>query len=82
MLWTNGSLSVGDADKCLALGAAALLLIVGVSRRSAVWACLAASSRPLLYRGLTSATARFETRTMRASRSSLHPATASCEQLA
>ena len=45
--------SIGDAEDWLALGAGALLLLVGVSRRSAVGACLAASSGPLLYRGIT-----------------------------
>jgi len=45
--------SVADAEKLLALGAGALLLFVGVSRRSTVGACLAMSSAPLLYRGIT-----------------------------
>lgn len=45
--------SVSDADNWLALGTGALLLIVGASRRSAMGACLAASSVPLLYRGIT-----------------------------
>ena len=45
--------SVSDAENWLALGTGALLLIVGASRRSAVGACLAASSVPLLYRGIT-----------------------------
>jgi uncharacterized membrane protein len=37
----------------MAIGAGALLLAAGVARRSAIGACLAASSAPLLYRGLT-----------------------------
>ena len=45
--------SVADAENWLALGAGALLLIVGASRRSIGGACLAASSVPLLYRGIT-----------------------------
>jgi uncharacterized membrane protein len=50
-----------DAENWLALSAGALLLLVGASRlllvgasrRSAVGACLAVSSAPLLYRGVT-----------------------------
>jgi uncharacterized membrane protein len=45
--------SLADAEKWLALGAGAVLLLVGASRRSAVGACLAVSSAPLLYRGIT-----------------------------
>jgi uncharacterized membrane protein len=45
--------SLHDAENRLALGTGALLLLVGVSRRSAVGACLAISSAPLLYRGIT-----------------------------
>ena len=45
--------SVSDAENWLALGTGALLLIVGASRRSAMGACLAASSVPLLYRGIS-----------------------------
>jgi uncharacterized membrane protein len=45
--------SVVDAENWLALGTGALLLIVGASRRSVGGACLAASSMPLLYRGIT-----------------------------
>jgi uncharacterized membrane protein len=45
--------SLADAEDWLALGAGALLLFVGVSRRSTVGACLAMSSAPLLYRGIT-----------------------------
>ena len=44
--------SVADAENWLALGTGALLLIVGASRRSLTGACLAASSGPLLYRGV------------------------------
>ena len=49
----NRSTSLADAENWLALGTGALLLVVGVSRRSAIGACLAASSTPLLYRGIT-----------------------------
>ena len=42
-----------NAENWFALGAGALLLFVGVSRRSVVGACLAMSSTPLLYRGVT-----------------------------
>ena len=45
--------SLVDAENWLALGAGALLLLVGASRRSTVGACLAVSSAPLLYRGIT-----------------------------
>ena len=45
--------SVGDAEIVLTLGAGAFLLLVGASRRSPVGACLAISSAPLLYRGIT-----------------------------
>jgi uncharacterized membrane protein len=46
-------LSPPDADRWMAIGAGAVLLAVGVTRRSTVGACLAASSAPLLYRGFT-----------------------------
>ena len=45
--------SLADAETWMALGAGALLLLVGASRRSTVGACLALSSAPLLYRGIT-----------------------------
>jgi uncharacterized membrane protein len=45
--------ALADAENWLALGTGAVLLLVGVSRRSAVGACLAVSSAPLLYRGIT-----------------------------
>ena len=45
--------SVSDAENWLALSAGALLLLAGASRRSAIGACLAVSSAPLLYRGVT-----------------------------
>jgi uncharacterized membrane protein len=45
--------SLADAENWLAVGTGALLLPVGASRRSAVGACLAVSSTPLLYRGIT-----------------------------
>src|SRR5262245_35006314 len=47
------SASLSDAEKWVALGTGALLLVLGASRRSAVGAWLAVSSAPLLYRGLT-----------------------------
>jgi uncharacterized membrane protein len=47
------SASLADAETWLALGTGALLLLIGASRRSAVGACLAVSSAPLLYRGIT-----------------------------
>jgi uncharacterized membrane protein len=45
--------SLADAEQWLALGVGALLLLVGASRRSTAGACLAMSSAPLLYRGIT-----------------------------
>jgi uncharacterized membrane protein len=45
--------SVGDVENWLALGAGTVLLLAGASRRSAFGACLAVSSAPLLYRGIT-----------------------------
>jgi uncharacterized membrane protein len=45
--------TLGDAENWLALGTGALLLLVGASRRSTLGACLAVSSVPLLYRGIT-----------------------------
>jgi len=47
------SISLGDAENWLALGTGALLLVIGASRRSPFGACLAVSSAPLLYRGIT-----------------------------
>jgi uncharacterized membrane protein len=47
------SRSVSDAENWMALGAGALLLFAGASRRSALGACLALASTPLLYRGVT-----------------------------
>src|SRR4051812_15057557 len=44
---------LANAENWLALGTGAALLIAGASRRSAVGACLALSSAPLLYRGVT-----------------------------
>ena len=49
----DGTTSVSDAENWLALGSGALLLLVGASRRSVGGALLAASSAPLLYRGIT-----------------------------
>jgi hypothetical protein len=45
--------SLSEAENWLPLGSGALLLLVGASRRSAVGALPAASSAPLLYRGIT-----------------------------
>lgn len=45
--------SVADAEDWIALGAGAVLLFVGTSRRSALGNWLALSSAPLLYRGVT-----------------------------
>jgi uncharacterized membrane protein len=45
--------SLGDTEDWLAFGAGTLLLLVGASRRSAVGVCLAVSSAPFLYRGIT-----------------------------
>ena len=45
--------SIIDTENWLALGAGAVLLMVGASRRSAYGACLAVASGPLLYRGIT-----------------------------
>jgi uncharacterized membrane protein len=45
--------SVADAENWLALGAGALLLVAGASRRSVAGACFAVTSAPLLYRGIT-----------------------------
>lgn len=49
----HSSPSLAHAEQWLALGAGALLLVVGASRRSVLGTCLAASSAPLLYRGAT-----------------------------
>lgn len=49
----ESSLSLREAEDWLALGAGVAVLVAGVSRRSAAGACLAASSAPLLYRGIT-----------------------------
>src|SRR6187551_2525710 len=45
--------TLAEAETWLALGTGALLLLVASSRRNAIGACLAASSAPLLYRGIT-----------------------------
>ena len=50
---SDRSLSLTDAESWLALGAGALLLLAGASRRSPLGAWLAVSSGPLLYRGVT-----------------------------
>lgn len=64
-------ISITEAENWLAVGAGALLLAVGASRRSTAGACLAISSAPLLYRGVTGhwpsfvgdLAGRFDTRT-------------------
>ena len=48
-----GTVSLKDAEDWLALGTGALLLAVGASQRSTLGTCLALSSAPLLYRGVT-----------------------------
>jgi uncharacterized membrane protein len=53
VLTHDRSASVADAENWIALGSGALLLLVGASRRSLLGACVAASSAPLLYRGVT-----------------------------
>jgi uncharacterized membrane protein len=45
--------ALADAEAWLALGAGATLFLIGASRRSALGVVLAASSVPLLYRGIT-----------------------------
>jgi uncharacterized membrane protein len=45
--------SLREVENWLAFGSGALLLLVGASRRSMAGALLAASSAPLLYRGVT-----------------------------
>lgn len=45
--------SLRDAEAWLALATGALLLGAGVSRRSVIGTCVAVSSAPLLYRGIT-----------------------------
>lgn len=49
----NRSTSISDAERLLAFGSGALLLVLGASRRSVPGACLTLSSAPLLYRGVT-----------------------------
>lgn len=46
-------LSLNDSESLLALGAGVALLLGGASRRSLAGACVALSSAPLLYRGVT-----------------------------
>jgi hypothetical protein len=48
----DGTTSLSDAEDWLAVGSGALVPLVGASRRSAIGALLAASSAPLLYRGI------------------------------
>ena len=45
--------SMRDAEHWLTLGTGALMLFAGARRRSVLGACLAISSAPLLYRGIT-----------------------------
>lgn len=47
------SAALADVETWLALGSGAALLIIGLSRRSPLGACLAISSAPLLYRGVS-----------------------------
>jgi uncharacterized membrane protein len=49
----DSSPTVADAENWLALGAGGFLLLAGASGRSLAGACLALSSAPLLYRGIT-----------------------------
>jgi len=49
----SSSISLVDAERSITFGAGVLLLVVGASRRSAAGTWLAASSTPLIYRGLT-----------------------------
>jgi hypothetical protein len=51
----EGTTSLRDSENRLALGSGALLLLVGAYRCSLGGALLAASSAPLLYRGITGA---------------------------
>jgi uncharacterized membrane protein len=53
LLYKQPTTSLRDAEDWLALGGGALLLLLGASRRSTAGAFLAASSVPLLYRGIT-----------------------------
>src|SRR5688500_5387621 len=46
------STSLAAVESWVAFGTGALLLVAGASRRSVLGACVAASSAPLLYRGL------------------------------
>jgi uncharacterized membrane protein len=46
-------LALGDTERVMALTGGAILFLVGVSRRSTIGTCLALSSAPLLYRGIT-----------------------------
>jgi uncharacterized membrane protein len=50
---SHGAVSLADVEDWLALGAGALLLVVGASQRSRVGAGLALAGVPLLYRGFT-----------------------------
>jgi hypothetical protein len=47
------SRSLSEAANWFALGAGAVLLIMGGPRRSLFWTCLAISSATLVYRGVT-----------------------------
>jgi uncharacterized membrane protein len=47
------TISLTEVEKWLALTTGAVLLLTGASRRSAMGTCLAMSSAPLLYRGIT-----------------------------
>ena len=58
----DGTTSLRDTENWLALGSAALLLLIGASRRSLGGAILASPSAPLLYRGEPSQTVREDLR--------------------
>ena len=45
------SAPLSEATNWFALGAGAVLLLMGASRRSVFWTCFAISAAPLLYRG-------------------------------
>lgn len=50
---SHPSQSLRQTEDLVALGAGALLLLTGASKRSVLGACLIATSAPLLYRGVT-----------------------------
>jgi uncharacterized membrane protein len=52
-VFPDSATSLRDAESLLALGTGMFLLLVGASRHSRLGACLAVSSTPLLFRGVT-----------------------------